>query len=298
MFFRFKFKGWEKVDCHTYHTAYQAFGGSFITHHEVLADFAELTGVTPTYYAYAPQGEMQGAIAAWGKFIAGDKRAIRKSGTKELIDIGCPDLILPLNPNIPFKIPFLSEHVANVHLLHIPKAKINRKNQLSLFKSFGEQGLSSKTQSQLRRFTRKLTEAGGKWRLINEFSNEEINEMYIKLHVERWGKLPQAHGNLLNALKLFRKYLFGYVVFAEDEPQTLHLNYWMQNNHYTCVDFINSGLNTNSNHPSIGSVLFYLNLTKATEESNATNTILRYSFGNHDLEYKARWCNPAPLLKV
>lgn len=298
MLLKLMFNKWEKIEKEQYNNAYQNFGGSLINHPDILDLITNLTNVKTEYYGYVENGNLIGAIASWGKYIAGDRFALEKKGIRKVIDFGCPDLILPLLKNKKFYIPFKSHFLSSQNTSQFKNSKINTSCEMSIFKHFGKNGISNKTKNQLKRKLKKFEEIGGNWHLINKFQPQEIFDFYVDLHQKRWSKPPATYPYLLQNLKNLHKYLYGYVLFIENKPSAIQINYAISNNHFLCVDYINGGLNTNLKHLSLGTLLFYLNLLYASNESNEKNITLRYSFGISNLPYKDRWCNRHNLIKT
>ena len=88
-------RGWSPVDASTYATAWQRYGGSVATHPLVIERLADLAGIPVRYLAWQQQGEVEAAIATWGRDLALSKDVLKRNGKKGLFDLGNAELILP-----------------------------------------------------------------------------------------------------------------------------------------------------------------------------------------------------------
>ena len=88
-------KGWQVSDARTYARAWQQWGGSVITHPEIVAGLSVLSGTEPRYLAWLQGDEPVGALATWGRFLALSRLALRHYRKKEVFDLGNAEVILP-----------------------------------------------------------------------------------------------------------------------------------------------------------------------------------------------------------
>ncbi len=88
-------RGWSVIDASTYADAWQRFGGSVATHPLVVEQLADLAQIPVRYLAWERNGQLQAAIATWGRDLALSKDVLKRAGKKGLFDIGNAELILP-----------------------------------------------------------------------------------------------------------------------------------------------------------------------------------------------------------
>ena len=88
-------RGWQVSDAQAYAHAWQQWGGSVITHPEIVAGLSVLSGTEPRYLAWLQGDEPVGALATWGRFLALSRLALRHYRKKEVFDLGNAEVILP-----------------------------------------------------------------------------------------------------------------------------------------------------------------------------------------------------------
>lgn len=293
------YKKWEQISAMEYALAYQQYGGSFINNPDILDIISKLTDIQTTYYGYIKEGIITGAIATWGKYVAGDRASIRKHKIDKTIDFGHPDLILPLSSQVELeKPPFKAHSLSSMNETKFMKPKFRAFVRMSIFKYGSE--LPKSVQSRWNRKLCKFKSMGGELRSIREFSPDEIADLYTRLHQIRWKKSPATSPYLSRNFKALYEYLHGSIVFFNNEPIALHINFAASNTHYLTVDFINGGVirHFSNLQPGPGTLLFYSNLMSASDEAKAKSLKLRYSFGRSSNPYKDTFCNREFLLKL
>ncbi len=73
---KWRLTGWINIDGDVNRETYSKFGGSLISHPNVINIISGLTGLSVDYYANISNDQVMGAIATLGKYIAGDKGAL------------------------------------------------------------------------------------------------------------------------------------------------------------------------------------------------------------------------------
>lgn len=288
-------RGWTVIDTATYDQTWQRYGGSVATHPMVVERLAQLAGIPVRYLAWAPNGEVQAAIATWGRDLALSKDVLKRNGKKGLFDLGNAEIILPaaVDSQAPLR------HRAR-YLSALNEGRFSgirpQAEQLAMARTPEE--LSKKFRYNQRRELRLLEEAGGVVRPVSEFSSAELAAIYCDLFQRRWGFPATGAERMAEVIELLRDLLIGSVIFLNDAPIAIQLVYRVEAPQWISVEYINGGVDPETREFSPGSVLSFLNTQSAWEHARALDKPLRFSFGRADREYKDRWCNPVPVFTV
>ena len=288
-------RGWSVIDASTYADAWQRFGGSVATHPLVVEQLADLAQIPVRYLAWEHNGQLQAAIATWGRDLALSKDVLKRAGKKGLFDIGNAELILPAAAEaqavLRHRGRYLSELNQRRFTVLRPQAE-----QLAMARTPEE--LSKKFRYNQRRELRLLEEAGGVVRAVTDFSSAELAAIYCDLFQRRWGFAATGAERMAEVLERLRELLIGSVIFLNDAPIAVQLIYRVEAPQWISVEYVNGGVDPETREFSPGSVLSFLNTQSAWEQARALNKPLRFSFGRADREYKDRWCNPVPVFQV
>lgn len=290
-------QGWEDAGPETYAAAYQRFGGSFITHPDVLARLSGLLDLPLTFVARFDNGEVIGALPLWGKHIAGTKSAMRKSGRRDWVDMGNPEVILPLSRKHRFTLRYRVKFLSEKNREQLPAARA-LPYSIGLSKSYRNGEFSCKFKSNQRRKKRLLEEAGGRIHSLAALSSEEIAEAYIHLSRRRWNCNPEGYERLATTLETFRQYRAGHIVTLDEQPLAVQLLYYAESPDWVSFEYVNGGVEPEAKQLAPGIVLTYTNTAWAEEYAASKGKALRYSFGKMDEDYKQEWCNPVPVYQV
>ena len=288
-------RGWQVSDAQAYAHAWQQWGGSVITHPEIVAGLSALSGMEPRYLAWLHGDEPVGAIATWGRFLALSRLALRHYRKKEAFDLGNAEVILPFAPEARIPLRFSMKYVSQCHEPGIPTLR-QQKESIALARAPEE--YSKKFLYNQRRELRLFQEQGGVIRSILEFSPEEIAAHYVRLFTLRWGFAPRAQQTLPQVLRLLRPFMTGSVLQMYEQPIALQLLYRVESPNWISVEYINGGVDTTFQKWSPGSILSFLNTQAAWEEARAADKPLRFSFGRVDRDYKMRWCRAVPVFQI
>lgn len=288
-------RGWSVVDAPTYEQAWQRYGGSVATHPMVVERLAGLAGIPVRYLAWAPNGDVQAAIATWGRDLALSKDVLKRHGKKGLFDLGNAEIILPAAVDSQAPLRHRVRYLSALNEGRFSGIKLQAE-QLAMARTPEE--LSKKFRYNQRRELRLLEEAGGVVRPVSEFSSAELAAIYCDLFLRRWGFPATGAERMAEVVELLRELLIGSVIFLNDAPIAIQLVYRVEAPQWISVEYINGGVDPQTREFSPGSVLSFLNTQSAWEHARALDKPLRFSFGRADREYKDRWCNPVPVFTV
>ncbi|OUS24089.1 hypothetical protein A9Q99_26185 [Gammaproteobacteria bacterium 45_16_T64] len=287
--------GWEKASVEEYTSAYTTFGGSFITHPEVLSAISSIANMPLEYLKQEDNGKLIGAIATWDKCLAGSKNGLKKAGKRSLIDIGNAEIILPLSRDQQFSIRHHGDNISELNNQLISNIK-PADYEMAFAKPHME--CSKKFRYNQRRELRLLEEAGASYRPIQELSALEISTAYKTLFKKRWDFDAKGHETMDKTIEMLKPFLIGYVLEMDNKAIAIQLVYMAESPDWLSIEYLNGGVDTDYQQLSPGSVLTYLNTQHAEALATEKNKSRRYSFGISDRDYKARWCNPSPVFQL
>ncbi len=288
-------KGWSAVDEIVYKEAYAKYGGSLITHPEVIKVISDFALLEASYFAVIKEDKVIGAVASWGKYIVGDKRALKDANKRRAYDLGNAEVIFPFKENEKLTLRYKSQFLSILHKDNIPNARRSKYLQLCMAKSHDKEGLSKKFKYNRRRELRIFTDAGGEVLDIKDLSSKAIAESYIRLFAARWGKKPKGYERMGEFIDGMRDYLFGQYLYMDERISAIQIIYLVVTAKGISAEYINGGYDPSIKSYSPGSILCFLNTRAAEKMRKTMGKSLRYSFGKNDEEYKKRWCYPEPL---
>lgn len=89
-------RGWLPIDAPAYRQAWLQYGGSVITHPDVVERLSDLAGMPVRYLGWHQNDVLQAAMPCWGRHLALSKDALKGAGKKRLFDLGNAEVILPI----------------------------------------------------------------------------------------------------------------------------------------------------------------------------------------------------------
>ncbi|SEI25434.1 antimicrobial resistance protein Mig-14 [Pseudomonas fuscovaginae UPB0736] len=288
-------RGWTPVDAETYADAWQRFGGSVVTHPQIVERLAQLAQIPVRYLGWEQGGELKASIATWGRDLALSKDVLKRQGRKGLFDLGNAEVILPIAPDAQVPLRHRARYLSCLSEGRISTLKA-QSEQLAMARE--PEDLSKKFRYNQRRELRLLEEAGGVVRPVSEFSSQELAAIYCDLFQRRWGFAATGAARMADVLELLREFLVGSVLLLNGAPIAVQLVYRVESPQWISVEYVNGGVDPETRSFSPGSVLSFLNTQGAWEHARASGKPLRFSFGRADREYKDRWCNPVSVFQV
>lgn len=288
-------RGWTPIDATAYAAAWQRFGGSVATHPQVVERLAELAGIPVRYLGWLVDGELQAAIATWGRHLALAKDVLKQQGKRGLFDLGNAELIVPVAAGVQVPLRHRARYVSS---LHVDQISTLREQPEGLALAREPEQYSKKFRYNQRREQRLLEEAGGVIRPMLELSAAEQARIYADLFQRRWGFEATGKAHLVEVFELLRDFMTGSLIYLQDEPVAIQILYRVEAPAWVSLEYINGGVDPQNREFSPGSVLSFVNTQSAWEAARAIGKPLRYSFGRADREYKDRWCNRVPVYQV
>ena len=288
---------WQQVDKQVYAAAYDQFGGSLLSHPLVIDTMSQMAEINTTYFARYDGDQLLGALPTWGKYLAGDKRYLKKIGARSIFDTGNAEMILPLKSTQIFSVKgFSGQFISELHQECLPEATL-QKETLSLTRSFTNGDFSSKFRYNRRRELKKFQEDGGEIVPFDQLDSHDLAAIYTELFWLRWGKQPKGHARLEEFLSAIRPLVHGHLLTKDNIPVAIQLIFIACNGARVSAEYINGGVDPQFKKYSPGSILSFLNIQYAEQLAVASDVPLRFSFGITDNAYKNIWCDPHPLLR-
>ena len=296
-FFQKKNSPWQEVDASVYETAYQQYGGSFLTHPLTVKALSNMVNTPIRYFAQYEEATLIGAIPTWGKYIVGDKRFLKKINKRREVDTGNAEVILPLclehTFSLEVKTQFLSERHAENILNRQPQAET-----LSFANAFNQGGYSKKFRYNRRRELKLFKQAEGEVISFEQLSTEQIAQEYCLLFEKRWEKKAKGHERLAEFLNQVQPLLKGHLLRLEDKSIAIQLIFVAETQPLVSAEYINGGVDLTYKKYSPGSILSFLNIQMVEKIADDHNKPFRYSFGITDNAYKDSWCKAHPVYQV
>lgn len=282
-----------KLSAEEYAHFYHQWGGSFIVHPDVLKYFEDAHGIKVRYRGYFRRGQCIGAIPVWGAYVAGDHSALQANRLGDKVDFGYPAMYLPIDPEHRCTILYKAKYLLDLQRQHIGGALFygpESKKKMAMLRKIPEELPSGKKEFQIKE--RRFERQGGTIRDVQEFHGEEVAAIYADLHQQRWNSAPHAAQSLGATFSALKNFLFGKVLWLDQKPIAIQINFRADTRRTICIDYINGGVDKGL-HKNIspGALLSYINGYHACEESRRENKLLVYSYGKANTEYKDQWCH-------
>jgi len=286
-FRRFRERGWQPISAADYRKLWQQFGGSVITHPDVVSRLAELAQIPVRYLGFAQQDALVCGLPSWGRHLALSKAPLKRWGLRDLFDLGNAEVILPLAPHARVPMRHQLDFIAE---LNQPMLKGLREQKDGLMLAREPSQYSKKFRYNQRRELRLFEEAGGTLRAVKEHSPAELAAIYADLFFRRFGFAPKGAAHLEPVFGLLYEFMAGQVLYLSGQPIAIQILYRTEAPNWISVEYINGGVDPAQQALSPGSVLCFVNTQNAWQEAHKLGKPLRYSFGRADKDYKTRWC--------
>lgn len=288
-------RGWRSLSAADYAAVWLRFGGSLMTHPDVVERLSAMAGIPVRYLGWFEGDEPVAAIPTWGRYLALSRDVLKRAGKRHLFDLGNAEVILPARPDSGAVLRHRSSYLGEPNHRSLLGLRLQRES-LALCRAPEE--FSKKFRYNQRRELRLLEEAGGTLRPVAELSVGELATIYTDLFERRWGFAVPGKGHLEEVFGLLREFLSGSLLMLEGAPIAVQVVYRVESPEWISAEYINGGVDPQSRDFSPGSVLSFVNTQAAWEDARARGKALRYSFGRADVEYKDRWCNKVPVFRV
>lgn len=296
MFRWWREQGWSRISAADYRAAWLRFGGSVITHPDFVEKLSDLAGISVRYLGWSVHGQLQAAVAVWGRDLALSKQGLKRHGKRRLFDLGNAEVIVPQSSDaIGVRLRHRMQFVSALHEGRIAGLK-NQGQEIALLRNPDD--YSKKFRYNQRRELRLLEEQGGEVLPFSELSSVDQAQMYSDLFEKRWGFATPGKERLAEVLELLRPFITGSYIRINGQPAAAQILYRVESPAWISVEYINGGVDPQFNELSPGSVLTWVNTQAQWEYARAQGKALRYSFGRADREYKDRWCHRVPVFEV
>lgn len=295
-FFRsYREQGWAPISSFDYQQAWFRWGGSVVTHPDIVVGLSALAGIEVKYLGWIVDGELQAAIPVWGRHLALAKEVLKRHKKRGVFDLGNAEIILPQAAESKIALRHIGQYISELHAERITTLK-PQKEGLALARE--PEQYSRKFRYNQRREQRLLEEQGGLITPISELSPAEKAQIYTLLFEKRWGFSVPGKDHLGDVFSLLNNFMTGSFITINGQPAALQVLYRVESPEWISVEYINGGVDPAFNALSPGSVLSFVNTQAEWAYARSVEKPLRYSFGRADREYKDRWCNRVPVYEV
>ena len=288
-------RGWHPISAADYRAAWLRWGGSVATHPDVVERLSDLAGIAVTYLGCSEQGELQAAIATWGRYLALAKDVLKQQKKRGVFDLGNAEIILPQAANTVVTVRHKARYISELHAQRISSLKA-QKEGLALARE--PEQYSKKFRYNQRREQRLLEEQGGAIVPVQSLSAPEQAAIYTGLFEKRWGFAVPGKDYLSEVFSLLGEFMSGSFITINDVPAAFQVLYRVEAPQWISLEYINGGVDTDYNALSPGSVLSFVKGQNEWQHAREQGKPLRYSFGRADREYKDRWCNRVAVYEV
>lgn len=293
--------GWRPISAADYRASHERYGGSVATHPDVLAFLHERLRL-PGEYLGVPgdDGAAQLAVCRWGRYVAGEASALGRHVTP-YYDLGTPELIVPCAPDAARRLLLLrASHLSPLsqHLFRNARPVAKERRHLAMAKGMGADGFSRKTAKRRRLDVKHFLEQGGQVTEVHEHDAQTLADIYRTLHHARWQRYPGERDRLIDLMSSLRHLLFGHVLWMQGRAVAFDFILKADSPRWTSFECVNGGFDPAVVDCSPGSVLIWLNLVKAWEETTAAGREMRFSLGHMDNDYKTTWCRPQTVYRT
>ncbi len=291
-------RGWQEISREDYQRAYGQYGGSVITHPDIISGLSAIIDTPVHFWGKFEGNALMAAAPVWGYHLAGSKRKLKQLGKYDEVDLGNMEVILPVAAeakNIPMR--FKGAFVSALHQGQFSGLRKQRET-LSVFSGYQSAKFSKKFLYNRKRELRLLEEIGCQVRDLKEFSPGQIADWYIQLFELRWHKKPKAYRVIARQFGVLWEHMLGKVLFLNDQPIAVQLLVVAESPQWLSLEFLNAGIDVRLQKYSPGSVLTYVNTQMLSELAQSKNKALRYSFGRTDADYKSLWCETLPVFSL
>ncbi|PIJ49230.1 Mig-14 family protein [Erwinia sp. OLTSP20] len=292
---------WETGSAADYQQCHRLYGGSFVTHPQVLDFLHARFDCQPAFYVKRhTDGSPAGAFCSWsGAHLAGDG-PITKKLAMEYYSFNKDELILPLHPDLRTFLPIKTKILSNINSKNIYNAsvKLNSNRGICIAKGCDKAGFSSATKNSRNRELKHFIKAGGEIVDQSQYSPEELVSLYFELYEKRWQKNHANYNQLVDMISNLRPFFFGHVLLLNHQPCAFQLIMKAESPHWINFDYINGGYDPSFDTFCPGTVVTWLNIQSAYALCESSGKKMRYSFGRPTGDYKNRWCRTESVGRV
>ncbi len=288
-------RGWVAIDAPTYAQAWHCFGGSVATHPFFVESLSSLVGVKVRYLGRLSSGEIEAAVACWGRDLALSRRVLKRIGQRGAFDMGNAEIILPARDTAQAPLRHRGSFLSSLNQGRFAGLRL-QKDELAMARPLEQ--FSRKFRYNQRRELRLFEEAGGQLQPMSGYSPHEQAAIYTDLFERRWGFDVPGKKNLAQVFETLRPFIFGSIAVLNNKPVAIQVLYRVEAPQWVSIEYVNGGVAPESRAFSPGSILSFANIQAAWADAESLGKTLRYSFGRADREYKERWCNRMECFEV
>lgn len=289
MSFRHALCGWVPSDLSVYEAAWRRYGGSVNMHPDVVRFFMHEQKMKVDFWHREKEGDITGA------YFETDKNQVGLNVWRDY-PVSFDEVMLPVSPAQRFILPSGARRLSCAHrgsILNVLWPRQGRRGVCRIKATFSAK-TTRKRNGELGRFLA----AGGEILPLAGMPAGEIAGLYVSLFKARFGGTVRCYDParieaLFGALP---QLVAGNVLLFRGAPCAIDLVLWADSDRFMYVDVPNGGFDPALSAYSPGSLLMWVNIRDAREESARANKPLYFSIGLNEAGwgYKQRWAEVYP----
>ncbi|HBW3328339.1 TPA: Mig-14 family protein [Klebsiella pneumoniae] len=285
--------GWRKSSLETYAIAYKKYGGSVNLHPDIIAFLMRRKKTTIDFWHYEAEGDV---VAAYFKV---NKKDIGCNLWREY-PLSYDEVKIPIKECMKVWLPERCNRLSPYNANNI----INTLNQYSEKRRicYAKDSFSNKTKKKRLGEKKRFIDNGGEIYELNNLSNNELAEIYVRLFKMRFGDKVQCYNKnkIADMASELNHLIYGTVLFFNREPCAIDLVWRAESDKTIYFDVPNGGVNPKYLDYSPGSIVMWENINNAKTECIIKSKEMCFSIGlyENNWDYKLRWAEPKSLGKV
>lgn len=294
-------RGWHSGEEADYRAVHQCYGGSVVTDPDFITTVSSLASI-PINFMVSRECDANGlplaAVALWGTYVAGTKRAAQHFGVRDYVDLGHSEVILPMASEYRGMMGYRCEYLSALHRSNLRNAR-TMSSSLALAKGIhlGDERVSNKLRKSVRRYQRIFEQQGGTVTPVGELSAHELAQIYRRLFTLYRNKPPGGDEHLERTYQALRSFMTGNILLVKNEPVAVQILYRATSRRFLSVEYINGGTHPDYAELNPGTLLNYYNVSEIEQDAEKSGLQMHYSFGRFDVDYKRRWCEAVTALR-
>lgn len=278
---------WETSSFTIYKDIFEQYGGSVNMHPDVVNYFMKYHNWKFSFFHFKKNNLIKGA------YFVCDNQHIGIF-MRRIFPLSSDEVLIPLAPELRCFLPERTNKLSIYHRSQIINAtwSIARKKQNCLVKD----NFSSKFGKNRRNEYQKFLRNGGNIRNLDDFSGEELVQIYQSLFRSRFGDTLPCYpaGNLIDFFTYLRHLLYGCILYFENTPCAFDIILKAESHLNVYFDVPNGAVKKEYMNFSPGSILMWININSAKSYCDEKNKKFIFSIGSlrPEWEYKLRWADP------
>ncbi|EAO9521514.1 antimicrobial resistance protein Mig-14 [Salmonella enterica] len=278
---------WQPSSFTLYREVFTQYGGSINMHPDIVDYFMKRHNWHFKFFHYKEDDKIKGAY-----FICNDQNI--GILTRRTFPLSSDEILIPMAPDLRCFLPDRTNRLSALHQPQIRNAiwKLTRKKQNCLVK----EAFSSKFEKTRRNEYQRFLKKGGSVKSVADCSSDELTHIFIELFRFRFGNTSSCYpaDNLANFFSQLHHLLFGHILYIEGIPCAFDIVLKSESQMNIYFDVSNGAIKNECRPLSPGSILMWLNISRARHYCQERQKKLLFSIGilKPEWEYKRMWSPP------